>query len=64
MKIYNNIKDEDLKNLVGELLALNEDRVLQNPETHGAKEILTHGFTINQLKWIQNLKKKLGVLDE
>ena len=58
--LYNSIADEDLKWLVGSIISLNEEYVINNPDTIGAQEILENGFTDNQKTWIINLKKKLN----
>jgi len=63
-KLYESIEDEDLKWLTGEIMALNEDYVLTQPDTQGAHIILEQGFTDNQLKWIKNLDKKLKNIKE
>ena len=63
--IYESIKNEDLKYLVGELMSKNEDWVLNHRDTEGAKIILRQGFSDNQLIFIKNLQNKLeNVVEE
>lgn len=56
---FNSIEDEDLQNLTGEIMSLNEEWVLNNLHTYGAEVIMKHGLKQNQRKWIDNLRKKL-----
>lgn len=53
--LYESIQNEDLRYLVGEIMALNEDWIINLPNTVGAVEILSMGFTCNQKKFIENL---------
>jgi len=57
--LYESIIDRDLQCLVGDIMAHNEEYVLNNMDTYGTEVILRQGFTDNQLKWIENLKNKL-----
>ena len=53
-----------MKWLVGEIMSLNEDWVMANPDAFGVEIILKQGFTDNQKKWITNLNEKLKKLKE
>ena len=60
--LYDDIPDGPLKWIVGEIMNLNEDYVINHSEpglSNGAYDILDNGFTLNQLQWITELKEKL-----
>ena len=54
---YESICQRNLQNIAGELMAKNEDWVLNHPDTVGSEIILSKGFTDNQLRWLKNLKE-------
>ena len=58
-KIYESIEDRDLRYLVGDIMARNEDWVLNHKETIAAEAILQQGFTDTQLNFIKNIQNKL-----
>jgi hypothetical protein len=65
--LYEDIPQGPLKWIVGEIINLNEEYVLNHSEpemTKGAYDILNNGFTLNQLQWIIELKEMCNLLDE
>ena len=61
-RLYESIENRVLQNIAGELMAKNEDFVLNNKDTFGAVDILNRGFTTNQRKWLKELDKKLEAI--
>ena len=50
---------EVMKDLVGDIMALNEEYCLNHPNTYGEAEIWDTGFSTNQKKWIERIAKEL-----
>ena len=63
-ELYESIPTGPLKWLVGDIMANNEEYVLNNIGNVGADDILNNGFTVNQLEWINELKNLLEMLDK
>jgi hypothetical protein len=55
---YTSFPDGNLKWIVGELMSLNEDRVLAYPETYGSEYILKHGLTENQHEFVEGVREE------
>jgi len=63
-ELYESIPNGPLKYIVGDIMANNEEYVLNNFDTVGTEYILHQGFTVNQLKWITELKEMNELLDK
>ena len=66
-KLYDDIPQGPLKWIVGEIMNLNEEYVLNHSNigmNNAAYDIMHTGFTINQLQWITELKDMNELLDE
>lgn len=50
---------KNLQHIAGEIMALNEDYVLNNKNTIGTNTILNTGFTLNQKILLIELEKEL-----
>ena len=60
MEYYESIPIEPLQDIVGELMAINEDYVLNHPGTIGAASILKNALTVNQMAFIEEMLAMLG----
>ena len=58
--LYESCPNGSFKWLVGEIMALNEEFVLNNPDLIKTEEILGFGFSVSQAKWIIAILEKHG----